>query len=313
MNLTTETTTSPFRRPHRGDPLTLAYAQCRQLAQRTARNFYYSFLVLPQPKRSAMCALYAFLRGADDIGDSSAPVDQRRRDLIDWRSRLEDVVAGKSPDELWWMALADTIKRYAIPVDCLHEVVDGVASDLDTFRYQTFEDLYGYCYRVASAVGLACIPIWGASDPRAQKPAEACGIAFQLTNVLRDLVEDYGRGRIYLPQEDLDRFGVTESMLAHRQRTPQFDALMFFEIQRARDYYRTSLDLAQYLPATGRAILSVMYGVYGGLLETIAHRPQSVLEGRVSLSSHRKIACVLRALPVRYLGQAMPIPSVARP
>jgi phytoene synthase len=296
----------------RRETLLAAYAQCRHLAQRTARNFYYSFLVLPRPKRWAMCALYTFLRGADDIGDGLAPVEQRRRELDGWRRRLDDVVAGRSAEELWWVALEDTIRRYSIPVERLHEVIDGVASDLDTFRYRTFGDLYGYCYRVASAVGLACLPIWGARDPRAQQPAEACGIAFQLTNVLRDLVEDYGRGRIYLPQEDLDRFGVTEPMLARREPTPEFQSLMRFEIDRACSYYRTSVALADYLPATGRAILSVMYGVYGGLLERIAERPEGVLEGRVSIPKSRKIACVVRALPVRYLGSPMPIPSVAR-
>jgi phytoene synthase len=293
--------------------MALAYKQCRQVAQQTARNFYYSFLVLPRPKRSAMCALYAFLRGADDIGDSFAPIEDRRRALHDWRSQLEDVLAGRSPQDLWWIALADTIKRYAIPVERLHEVVDGVASDLDTFRYRTFADLYGYCYRVASAVGLACLPIWGASDPRATAPAEACGIAFQLTNVLRDLVEDYDRGRIYLPQEDLDRFGVTDAMIARRQPTDELNQLLQFEIDRARSYYRTSLDLTEYLPATGRAILSVMYGVYGGLLGKIADRPMGVLEGRISLPATEKIGYVLRALPIRYLGQSMPIPAVARP
>jgi 15-cis-phytoene synthase len=295
------------------DRLALSYRQCRQLAQQTARNFYYSFMVLPRPKRSAMCALYAFMRGTDDIGDSVAPIEQRRQALRDWRCQLEEALAGRMPPDLWWMALVDTIRQYAIPVERLHEVIDGVTSDLDTCRYATFQDLYGYCYRVASAVGLACLPIWGASDPRAAQPAVACGIAFQLTNVLRDLVEDYGRNRIYLPQEDLDRFGVTEGMIAARRPTPQLENLVAFEIDRARGYYRTSLELATYLPPTGRAILSVMYGVYGGLLEAIAKRPMGILERRLSLPTSQKIGCVLQALPIRYLGRSMPIPAVARP
>lgn len=289
------------------DRLLSAYQQCRDLARLTARNFYYSFLVLPRPKRWAMCALYAFMRATDDIGDSAEPIEKRRQALDQWRAQLDDALAGRTPQDLWWLALSDTVRRYDIPHDRLHAVVEGVASDLDTFRYDTFNELYHYCYRVASVVGLACIKIWGASDRRADLPAEHCGIAFQLTNVLRDLVEDYNRGRLYLPKEDLDRFGVSEEVLLHRKPTPEFEEMMRFQIARARSYYDQSRELALYLPASGRAIYAVMHGMYGGLLDKIAVSPNRVLDGRVSLSVGHKLGCVMRALPIRYFGSSAPV------
>jgi phytoene synthase len=249
-----------------------------------------------------MYALYVFMRRTDDIGDSADPVHERRLALDRWRSQLDDALAGRTNADLWWLALTDTVHRFNIPHERLYDVVNGVESDLVVDRYSTFADLYQYCYQVASAVGLACVRIWGAIDHRAELPAERCGIAFQLTNVLRDLVEDYQRGRLYLPQEDLIRFGVDESVLATRQSNPQFEAMMRFQIERARDYYRQSAELAHYLPASGRAVLSIMRGVYGGLLDKIADSPARVLEGRVSLSVSHKTACVLRALPIRYIG-----------
>lgn len=286
----------------RGDALETAYRQCREMARRTAQNFYYSFLVLPKPKRWSMYALYTFMRRTDDIGDSHHPLEVRKRELLQWREELDRAMAGKSTNGLWWLALTDTVRRHDIPVQRLHDVVDGVASDLETFRYESFAELYQYCYRVASAVGLACIRVWGASDRRAELPAEYCGIAFQLTNVLRDLVEDHDRGRLYLPQEDLRQFGVSEAMLAARQATPEFMELMRFQIARARDYYERSVELSQYLPSSGRAILSVMRGVYGGLLERIAESPERVLDGRVTLSLPDKWRCVIKAFPVRFGG-----------
>lgn len=295
-------TIQPGTEPAPRETLIGAYRQCADLARQTARNFYYSFLVLPQPKRWAMCALYAFMRGTDDIGDGTGSLDERRRALADWRRRLDDALAGRPTDETWWLALSDTVRRYGIAPERLHEVVDGVASDLDTFRYSTFSDLYRYCYQVASAVGLACIPIWGAADRRSEPPAEWCGIAFQLTNVLRDIVEDYQRGRLYLPQEDLHRFGVDESVFVTRKTTPEFEELMRFQIARAREYYSKSMELTRYLPASGRAVFYVMHGVYSGLLDKIEKAPARVLEGRVSLSRAHKIRCLLGALPIRYLG-----------
>lgn len=287
---------------HSGDPLRLAYAQCRRFARRTARNFYYSFLVLPHAKRRAMCALYAFLRRTDDIGDSARPVHERRAALQDWRQRLDAALTGRLPGELWWLALADTVIQYKIPSQRLYEVVDGVESDLETTRYSTFDELYRYCYRVASAVGLSCIRIWEARDPRADQHAEWCGVAFQLINVLRDLVEDFDRGRLYLPREDLDRYGVTEEVFATRRATPEFESMMRFQIERARSYFDRAGGLTEYLPASGRAVFAVMRGVYGGLLAKIEACPRQVLTGRVSLGIPQKLGCVLRALPIRYLG-----------
>ena len=282
--------------------LRAAYTECQVTARRAARNFYYSFLVLPRRERLAMCALYTFMRLTDDLGDSEAPVAARRDALLEWRRKLDHVLAGGRPDANWWLALADTVQRYSVPPQTLHAVVDGVTSDLDTCRYETFAELYQYCYQVASVVGLACVRVWGTEDAQTDQLAEWCGVAFQLTNILRDLREDHERGRIYLPGEDLKRFGVTEEELGQSTASVAFLELMDFEIARARDYYQRCRPLFERLPPPGRAVLRVMVDVYGGLLEKIARRPDQVLRRRVSLSGVHKLALVARALPTRLFG-----------
>lgn len=283
--------------------LRVAYDQCSVLARKQARNFYYSFLVLPRPQRRAMCALYAFMRLTDDLGDNDAPREIRRQWLSDWRRTLDGAIAGTETEGTWWVALADTVARHGISRELLHAVIDGVESDLDVGRYETFADLYHYCYQVASVVGLSCIRIWGVRDRRARVPAEWCGVAFQLTNVLRDIAEDYRRGRIYLPAEDLRRFGVREEDLGRAEATPEFLRFMRFQIQRNQDYYDRGGVLMEYLPPAGRAILRVMTDIYRGMLHKIEADPSIVLRQRVSLSSARKLLLSLRALPLRYLSR----------
>jgi phytoene synthase len=267
--------------------LAASYVECQRLARRTARNFYYSFLVLPRAKRRAMCALYAFLRHTDDLGDSDEPVEARRAALASWRDALRAALAGEFRSPLL-PALADSMARFRIPPRYLHDAIDGVESDLDERRFETFEELAEYCHRVASAVGLACVHIWGFRSEEAFEPARSCGIAFQLTNILRDLPEDSARGRVYLPQEDLRRFAYSDEDLARGTCSESFRALMRFEIGRAEEYYRQAAALPQWLTPEGRAALGAMTGIYRGLLDEIKRRDGDVFAQRVRLSSWRK-------------------------
>ncbi|HEX8203272.1 MAG TPA: phytoene/squalene synthase family protein, partial [Isosphaeraceae bacterium] len=212
-----------------------SYQFCGDVARRQARNFYYSFLLLPADRRRAMCALYAFLRHTDDLADEPGPVAAKRRALDAWRSELDAALGGAGASWPGLPALADTVARHGVPARHLHEVLDGVAMDLEPVAYPTFADLYAYCYRVASAVGLCCIRIWGyrSEGGRAEALAEACGVALQLTNILRDVREDARLGRIYLPREDLDRFGVAAADLDAPRPSDAVRALLAFQGQRA--------------------------------------------------------------------------------
>lgn len=275
-----------------------SYRYCEQIARREAGNFYHAFRVLPRSQRKAMCALYSFLRLTDDLGDNPTLAAEKRNLLVDWRQRFERCLIGDYSHPLH-SAFHDAVRTYDIPIQNLQDVIDGVEMDLDVTRYQTFTDLYRYCYRVASAVGLACIHIWGFQDDRAKEYAESAGIAFQLTNILRDLREDATRGRVYLPVEDLDRFGYSVENLLLGTRDECFRRLMRFEIERARHYYDISQPLASLLPPAGRAVFVVMTRTYRGLLDAIERRDYDVFSSRVSLSHWRKLALVVRALPVR--------------
>jgi phytoene synthase len=246
-----------------------------------------------------MCALYAFLRIADDLSDNlTMPVD-RPAALADWRRQLHQALAGEFTHRLH-PALHHAVRWYGIPPHYLETVLDGVEMDLTPRRYTTFADLYRYCYRVASAVGLACIHVWGFDDERAELYAERAGIAFQLTNILRDLGEDAARGRVYLPCEDLERFGYDEWRLRRGQRDGPFRALMRFEVARARSYYEAARPLTPLLRPAGRAVFLVMRNTYRGLLDEIEHRDYDVFSRRVSLSSWHKLGLALQALPVSW-------------
>jgi 15-cis-phytoene synthase len=276
-----------------------SYAWCERLARRQAGNFYHAFRLLPAAQRRAMCALYAFMRIADDLTDGSETVAEKRLALANWRRQLDDTLNGVYSHPLH-PAFHHTIERYGIPRRYLDDVLDGVGMDLDTDRYNTFADLYRYCYRVASAVGLACIHIWGFREEQAKGYAEAAGIALQLTNILRDLGEDAGRGRVYLPSEDLERFGYRAADLERGQRDERFRALMCFQVERARSYYESALPLADLLDPAGRAVFLVMLRTYRGLLEAIAERDYDVFSSRVRLSRLRKLWLAAQVLPLRW-------------
>ncbi len=249
---------------------------------------------MPRAKRDAMCAIYAFMRRSDDIADNAANPAMALEGLRQWRAQVD---AGFTRDEFadpTLPALVDTIKRYNILPHHFHELLDGTEMDQRVTRYETFDDLYQYCYHVASVVGLVVLPIFGCCDKAALAPAEACGIAFQLTNILRDVKEDAQMGRIYLPREDLRRFGVEEDDILKARVTPQFLELMKFEAARAREYYRKAEPLLGMINADSRGALSVMMGIYGGILRKIEKRNYSVLNERVRLSAPEKLWIVLK-------------------
>jgi phytoene synthase len=273
--------------------LNKSYAHCRGVARRRAKNFYYSFLLLPREKRDAMCAIYAFMRYCDDLSDEPGA---SRGPLERWRTALDHALAGQFDGHPTLPAFHDTVQRYKIPSEYFHEMIDGVSSDLGPRRVQTFDELYRYCYQVASVVGLTTIHIFGFDSPAALPLAEKCGVAFQLTNILRDVREDSGLGRIYLPSEDLARFGVDAADLEAGRRTPEFIELMRFEAARARAYYEESQPLLAMVHRRSRESLWALIEIYSRLLAKIEAAQYDVLARRIELSTTEKSWIVLRAL-----------------
>jgi 15-cis-phytoene synthase len=276
-----------------------SYAYCERLTRREAANFYPAFRLLPRPQRRAMCALYAFLRIADDLGDGPGTSADKRGPLDDWRRRFDQALAGRYSHRLH-AAFHHTVNTFGIPREYLEAVLDGVAMDLEPVAYGTFQELYRYCYRVASAVGLACIHIWGFADGQARTCAESAGVGFQLTNILRDLGEDAARGRVYLPQEDLEHFGYGADRLRRGERDERFRALMRFQVERARHYYQSAQPLERLLTPPGRAVFLTMSRTYRGLLDAIERRDYDVFSRRVRLSLGHKLWLAACSLPVRW-------------
>lgn len=277
--------------------LAASYRRCEQVARTEARNFYFSFLPLPPDKRAAMCAVYAFMRASDDMTDDPAAAGDRQAALDRWRRSLEGALKGEFGGSEILPAFADTVRRFEIPHRYFWELIDGAAMDLTTTRYATWAELRRYCYLVASVVGFVCIHVWG-FDPaggKALEQAEACGLAFQLTNILRDVAEDAGRGRIYLPLEDLERFNVTEEQIFAGRMDERFRALMAFEAERARGFYEASEGLAALVRPGGRASLSIMRSIYRGILDEIVRAGYQVFGRRASVSTPRKLAIVASA------------------
>lgn len=278
--------------------LRAAYSVCRHIARSAAKNFYYGFLLLPHRKRNALSAVYAFMRHADDLSDDpSIPAEQRRAKLDEWMDALRRVVAGERTDDPVLFALADSQKHFNIPLDLLEKLVHGTEMDvpaaadgrLPRLQYETFNQLYDYCYHVASVVGLVCIRIFGYRDPRAEKLAEEVGVAFQLTNILRDVKEDAGLGRVYLPREDFARFGVDIQSLTNGSAPASLRPVMEFEALRARGYYRAAEDLLPLIDDDSRAALWTLVEIYRRLLERIIARNYDVFSERVSLSAAEKL------------------------
>lgn len=267
-------------------------AHCRAVAKSRAKNFYYSFVLLTPERKNAMCAIYAFMRYCDDLSDEpGATMAAMNR----WRTALENALAGRPDESPIWPAFLDAIERYRIPHQYFHDMIEGVASDLQPHTIRTFDELYRYCYRVASVVGLTTVHIFGFDSPEVLPLAEKCGIAFQLTNILRDIREDAGLGRMYLPAQDLERFGVSSEDIRKALRTDAFAALMDFEIARARHYYRESEPLVDLIHAESRGSLRALISIYSGLLDRIAESPTDVLTRRFSLGAAEKVWIVVRS------------------
>jgi len=246
-----------------------------------------------------MHALYAFMRLTDDLADQNAPVETRQHALGQWRDMLDDALAGRY-DHPIHAALHQVVRDYHIPSKYLHDVIDGVEMDLHPLAFETFNELYRYCYRVASAVGLCCIHIWGFRDASALQYAEAAGIAFQLTNILRDLGEDARIGRLYLPGEDLSRFQVDPASWESERMGEPFQMMMRFQVARARHFYQKSAPLTGLLAPSGAAIYHVMSSAYRSLIDTIEARGYDVFRERVRVSRRRKIGLLLATLPIRW-------------
>jgi phytoene synthase len=278
-------------------PLEESYRYCRRIARRRAKNFYYSFLLLDSQRRASMCAIYAFMRYCDDLSDSPEIVGARSasESLYRWRTDLDRALSGDTGGNPIWPAFRDTVERYKIPRRFFEEMIDGVSSDLEPRRIQTFDELYRYCYQVASVVGLTIIHIFGFSSVRALPLAEKCGVAFQLTNIIRDVREDAQLGRIYLPQEDLARFCVPEEQLRTGREDDRFRELIRFEANRAREYYAESEPLASLIDPASRRSLWALREVYQRLLNRIAASNYSVLSSRINVPTSSKVWLLARA------------------
>lgn len=271
-----------------------SYAFCERVARRQAKNFYLSFLLLPRPRRRAMCAIYAFMRYCDDLSDAAGIAD-RPAAIARWRQDLDAALAGRFPPHPLWPAFADAVARYHIPHRYFHEMIAGVSSDLEPRAIQTFDELYRYCYQVASVVGLTIVHIFGFDKPEALELAEKCGVAFQLTNILRDVREDAENGRVYLPAEDLARFGVQPADLRRVGVTPALRNLLQFEAQRARTYYRESAPLVDMVSPESRASLGALIAIYSRLLERISKADYQVLSRRIRVPAWEKLWILVKA------------------
>ncbi|HZV49511.1 MAG TPA: presqualene diphosphate synthase HpnD [Candidatus Dormibacteraeota bacterium] len=261
---------------------------CRRMARREAKNFYWGFISLPREQRTAIYALYDFARQVDDEADGSkgSAAGLRRH-----RERAHGCALGLHSDPVT-LVLARAVDRYGIPERELQALIDGVEMDLVRSRYATWEELERYCRLVASTVGRMCVRVFGFDAPVALELADQLGVALQLTNILRDVREDAGMGRVYLPAEDLDRFGVDEAELLAGRPGPGWEALVAFEAERARGYFDRGLGVLHHIPRRPAACVETMAGIYRTILRRIERQPRLPLERRVSLSPARKLALV---------------------
>lgn len=275
---------------------------CRHVTRLANSSFPMAFRLLPHSKRRAMEALYAFLRVSDDLADEPGEIPAKRHRLRSWRAGLLSALDGKFNHPIH-PALIEAIRQYGIPPALLLETLDGVESDIEPVRFATFAELYPYCYRVASAVGLACVHIWGlragASIEDVARAAEAAGIAFQLTNILRDLNEDFEGGRIYLPADELARFGVSIEDWPQSAADSRMRELIQFQSARAKTYYRSAEPLLRYLSRDGRAIFRVMMGTYRCLLDRIEKHGENLFRERLRVPKWRKVLILLSGWAVK--------------
>jgi len=288
--------------------LAMAYSVCCGIARTAAKNFYYAFLVLPRPKRESLCAVYSFMRHCDDISDDpSLPLRERRSKLEAWLDAFHRAQAGQPTDDAVLLALTDTQRRYQVSSELLDQLAFGTLMDVPerdalefgrqqaqpapgpTVQYRSFKDLYLYCYHVASVVGLVCIKIFGYRNPEAERLAERCGIAFQLTNIIRDVKEDAAMGRVYLPLEDLQKFELLPGDLINTPDSTRMRALLALEADRAREFYQSGHELIPLVSEDSQPALWVLVTIYQRLLEKIALRRYEVFAERVRLTTREKL------------------------
>ena len=293
--------------------LAVAYSVCRGITRSRAKNFYYGFLVLPKNKRRALCAVYAFMRRCDDIADDpSLPVRDRRQKLDVWLDAFHAAQAGHPTDDPILLALTDAQRRFGIPAGLLDALAFGTAMDVEEdseqptnsglqVQYRSFEDLERYCYNVASVVGLVCIRIFGYNKPDAEPLAERCGLAFQLTNIIRDVKEDAALGRVYLPGKDLAEFGISATEIASTVDPARIRPLLALQAQRAFENYRAAEDLIPLIDEDSQPALWVLVTIYRGLLEKIVRLNYDVFTRRVSLSVWEKLKILSRGFLQRIL------------
>ena len=279
-----------------------SYIECRRVARAAASNFYFAFYMLPRPKSDALCALYAFMRLVDDVSDtpesssaSAESADAKTAALARWRAMLDQAVAGDVAAHPILPAFADTLRRYRIPPRYFHDLISGVEMDLTETRYSTFGRLREYCYRVAGTVGLTCLHVFEFDNQSAPDLAEKLGIAFQLTNILRDVAGDLAMGRVYLPAEDLARFGCSAEELARGVVTPSVRELLRFEAERAWKFYAEGSRLLPLVHRDSRAALWALTRIYSALLARIEDRDFDVFSSRVRLTATEKAGILLRA------------------
>jgi phytoene synthase len=286
--------------------LTMAYTVCKGIARSRAKNFYYAFLALPREKRNALCAVYAFMRHADDLSDEPGMTpEQRRHKLQEWSEALHKAVAGERSDDPVIMAVSDSQQRFKIPVELFDQLVYGTSLDVDPRQdaapgpqllCQDFQELYDYCYYVASVVGLVCIKIFGYQDPAAEALAVKTGIAFQLTNIIRDVKEDAALGRVYIPAEDLQRFEVPVAELASNTFGEGAFWLLQHQAQRARQYYKAAEELIPLIDDDSRPALWALVEIYRRLLDKITAKHYNVFDNRVALTVPEKLSVLSQGL-----------------
>ncbi len=274
-----------------------SYRLCKRIARHEAKNFYYAFVTLPRGKRRAIYAVYAFCREADDIADSSLGIEQKKQRLKGLRSRLYHAQAG-DPKTKTDVALSHAITCFGIDVSDLAHVLDGVEMDLVISRYETIGDLELYCSRVASAVGQSVLPILAGGkrkvNSKMRNLGERLGLGMQIANIVRDLAEDISIDRIYIPQEDLRNFKVTEQMLRQGSMNDQLKSLLSFETKRALQYLREGQSVSESLPRNARACIKLLALIYTRIMEMAISRDYDVFEERLSLSTFQKISFIVR-------------------
>ncbi|TMP90550.1 MAG: phytoene/squalene synthase family protein [Verrucomicrobia bacterium] len=298
--------------PQPGIPVANSYEHCHRIARSSHSNFYYAFFLLPKPKRDALAALYAFMRLIDDVSDEGQDLAAKQRGLARWRAALDQSITGQeqvfdgnaamaSPATALGgaaevlPALVDTMSRHHMPARYIHDLISGAEMDLTVRRYPTFDRLREYCYRVAGTVGLTCTHVFGFSDARALDLAEKLGLAFQLTNIIRDVHEDYQLGRVYLPEEDLARYGVSPEDFGRGEATLGIRELLRFECDRAWQLYEEGSVLLGMIEPDSRSALWLLVHTYSALLGRIEALDFAVFGEKVRLSKAEKMVFMAKA------------------